>query len=140
TVAFAFGINDNGEVVGSSGLCSNTAIPPNPNGPHAVMWETDGTPIDLGSLTFGNLKGQINIASSINNRGEVVGGAQSPVDGTIHTFHWTKQTGMQDYGTIPGAIVTVTPCCNTINNRGEMVGFSIDGTTFASHAVIWQGK
>jgi hypothetical protein len=47
---------------------------------------------------------------------------------------------MQDLGAFPGAIVTVAPCCNTLNDRGEMVGFSIDGTTFASRAIVWQGK
>ena len=36
--------------------------------------------------------------------------------------------------------MTGASCCNTINNRGEMVGFSIDGTTFNSRALVWQGK
>lgn len=136
TVGFAFGINDNGQAVGSTGLCSNTSLPPvNPAGAHAVLWESDGTPIDLG-----NLGGTFNVASSINNRGEAVGGAMSSKDGAIHAFLWTKQTGMQDYGAFPGAIATVTPCCRTINDQGEMVGFAIDGTTFNSRAIIWQGK
>ena len=135
TVAFAFAINDFGQSIGSSGLCSNTAIPPNPAGPHAVLWEADGSVTNLGSLG-----GAVNIASSINNLGEVAGGAVSPKDGTIHAFLWTRGTGMQDFGAFPGAIVTVAGCCNTINNRGEMVGFSIDGTTFNSRALVWQGK
>jgi probable HAF family extracellular repeat protein len=135
TVAFAFGINDFGQAIGSSGLCSNTALPPNPVGPHALLWEADGSATNLGSLG-----GSINIADSINNLGQVVGGAQSPKDGTIHAFLWTRATGMQDFGAFPGAIVTVPPCCNTINDRGEMVGFSIDGTTFNSRAIVWQGK
>jgi hypothetical protein len=38
TVGFAFGINDNGEAVGTSGLCSNTTLPPVfVSGPHAVL-------------------------------------------------------------------------------------------------------
>ena len=28
TVGFAFGINEKGQVVGSSGICSNTSLPP----------------------------------------------------------------------------------------------------------------
>jgi probable HAF family extracellular repeat protein len=36
--------------------------------------------------------------------------------------------------------VTVAPCCHTINNSGEVVGFSIDGTTFNSRALIWRDK
>src|ERR1022692_4237899 len=44
TVGFAFGINDKGQVAGTSGLCSNTFPPPvNPAGPHAVLWESDGS-------------------------------------------------------------------------------------------------
>jgi hypothetical protein len=33
----------------------------------------------------------------------------------------------QDLGTYPeGAVVTVVPCCDNINDRGQIVGFSID--------------
>jgi probable HAF family extracellular repeat protein len=136
TVAFAFDINDVGETVGGSGQCWNTVVPPvGPQAPHAVLWEKSGTPIDLGSLG-----GDFNLASAINNRGEVVGGALSPHDGTIHTFLWNRQTGMQDFGAFPGAFLTVAPCCHTINNSGEIVGFAIDGSTFASTALIWRGK
>jgi probable HAF family extracellular repeat protein len=135
TVGFAFAINDMGQVVGSSGLCSNTTIPPNPSGAHAVLWEKDGSATDLG-----NLGGTLNVADSVNELGEVVGGAQSSIDGNIHAFLWTRVKGMQDLGIFPGAIVTVAPCCNTINDRGEVVGLSIDGTTFSSRALIWQGK
>ncbi len=135
TVGFAFGINDSGQVVGSSGVCSNTSLPPgNPAGPHAVLWESDGSVHDLGSLG-----GSYNVASSINNRGQVVGGALA-ADGTTHTFLWTKETGMQDYGAFPGAFLTVTPCCHTINDSGQMVGFSIDGDTGKFRALIWRDK
>jgi probable HAF family extracellular repeat protein len=33
---------------------------------------------------------------------------------------------MHDIGTLPGAFVTVAGCCRTVNNRDEVVGFSID--------------
>jgi probable HAF family extracellular repeat protein len=134
TVAFAWGINDKGQAVGASGLCSSTAVPPNLFAPHAVLWEKDGTPINLGG--FG---GAFSIATAINNRGEVVGGAQSSQDGMGHIFLWTKSTGMQDLGTFPGAAVTVAPCCNTINDSGQIVGFWIDSSG-NSHAFVWQDK
>lgn len=133
TVGFALGINDGGQVVGASGLCSNTAIPPSPAGAHAVLWEEDGSPTDLGSLG-----GKINAASSINNRGEVDGASQSSKDGNIHAFLWTRDTGMRDLGILPGAVVTVAACCNTINDEGQVVGFSIDGTTGNSSAFFWE--
>jgi probable HAF family extracellular repeat protein len=136
TVGFAWGINDRGQAVGSSGLCANTSLPPlPPNGAHAVLWERDGSPTDLG-----NLGGTSNVASSINNRGDVVGTSQSSKDGNIHAFLWTKKTGkMQDLGTFPGAIATIAPCCHTINNSGEVVGFSIDAN-FNTRALLWKDK
>lgn len=139
TVAFGFGINDRGQAVGSSGLCSNTALPPFTNGPlaaHAVLWEKNGTPRDLGSLVRG---GSINIATSINDRGEATGGSQSS-NGAPHAFIWTRETGMQDLGTVSGDSVSVAPCCNTINNRREIVGFSCPGPMGICRAFLWQGK
>lgn len=139
TVAFGFGINDKGQVVGSSGLCSNVALPPFPNGPlaaHAVLWEKDGTPRDLGSLIKG---GAINIPGGINERGEVAGGSQSS-SGAPHAFLWTKETGMQDLGTVPGDFASAAPCCHTINNRREVVGFSCPGPMGMCRAFLWQGK
>ena len=80
-----------------------------------------------------------NAGTSINDLGQVVGASQSSKDGNVHAFLWTKSSGMRDLGTLPGAVVTVAPCCNTINNRGQVVGFSIDGATGNPHALLWQG-
>jgi probable HAF family extracellular repeat protein len=137
TAGFAFGINDHGQAVGVSGLCSNTAAPPfvtGPQAPHAVLWETDGTPIDLGSLVSG---GTINIPGAVNDRGEVAGGSQS-LDGTPHAFLWTKSTGMQDLGTLAGDFLSAAPCCHTINNKGQIVGFSVPGPLGSGRAFLWQ--
>jgi probable HAF family extracellular repeat protein len=126
TVAFAFGINDHGQTVGTSGTCSTVGLPPvYVKGQHAVMWERDGTPRYIGTL--GDANNTLNdVATSINELGEVDGTSQV-ADGTFHAFLWTKQTGMKDIGTLPGAFATIAPCCNTLNNRDEVVGFSIDG-------------
>ena len=70
----------------------------------------------------------------------MVGAAMSLIDGTIHAFRWSRETGMQDFGAFPGAVITVAPCCRTINDRGEMVGLAINGTTFNATALVWQGK
>jgi probable HAF family extracellular repeat protein len=139
TVAYAFTINDLGQTVGNSGLCSTTGLPPfavsSSTAAHAVLWESDGSVHDLGSLG-----GALNGASSINNRGEVVGIAQSPKDGTTHAFLWTRQTGMLDYGAFPGAVATVVGCCHTNNDRGEIVGFSVEpANPYFGRALIWQG-
>lgn len=137
TVSFGFGINDHGQAVGVSGLCSNTSIPPNyqPAGTHAVLWQQNGSVLNLGSLAPDALS---NVATSINNLSYVVG-TSALSDGTVHAFLWTPKTGKpQDLGTFPsGSVVTVTPCCHTINDRGEIVGFSIDATG-NMRALLWQ--
>ena len=139
TVAYAFTINDLGQTVGNSGLCSTTGMPPfainSSTASHAVLWERDGSVHDLGSLG-----GALNGASSINNQGEVVGVAQSPTDGTIHAFFWTRKTGMLDYGAFPGAVATVVGCCHTNNDRGEIVGFTVEpANPYFGRAILWQG-
>jgi probable HAF family extracellular repeat protein len=137
TVAFGVGINNEGQAVGSSGLCSNTALPPFTAGPqaaHAVLWEKDGSPHDLGSLVSG---GTINIAGGINDRGEVAGGSQSS-GGAPHAFLWTEDKGMQDLGTLSGDFLSAAPCCHSINNRGQVVGFSIPGPLGSGRAFLWQ--
>ena len=139
TVTFAFGINDSGQAVGSSGTCSTQGLPPaNVTGLHAVLWEKDGTPTYLGNLG-GTANTMFNAATSVNSFGDVVGTSQF-TDGTIHSFLWTRNSGMRDIGTLPGAVVTIVPCCNTLNNKGQAVGFSIDGANFGSRAFLWQNK
>lgn len=135
TVGFALGINDSGQAVGVTGSCSNTHVPPISPGsdaPHAVLWEKDGTPVYLGSLGGG----AFTVPGAINNFG-VVAGASLFKDGTIHPFLWTQQKGMQDLGTFPGAILTGITCCGTLNNKGDAVGLTVDGTTFNLRAVLF---
>jgi probable HAF family extracellular repeat protein len=134
TVGFAWGINDNGEAVGTSGLCSNTSIPPAfVSGPHAVRWDKEGSPHLIPGLGHIN-----NIATSINNRGEVAGTSQLS-DGTFRSFLWTRETGTHDIGSLPGSVQTVVPCCHTMNDRGEITGFAIDAKG-NMRAFFWKNK
>src|SRR5258708_40002898 len=77
------------------------------------------------------------IATAINDRGEVAGNSDH-TDGTKHPFVWTRHTGIQDIGKFPGAFATVAPCCDTINNRGDVVGFWFD--KMGPHAFLWRDK
>ena len=139
TVSFALSINDVGEAVGGSGLCSNVTLPPNyaPHAPHAVVWSADGSPIDLGTPAGG---AGDNIASGINNQGAaVVNSVMS--DGTIHAFRWTPEApALQDLGTYPSdALVTVILCCNNINDRGQIAGASVDPSG-NMRALLWENN
>lgn len=127
SVGMALGINNKGQVVGSSGSCANTVLPPFAAAPHAVLWDRDGSVHDLG-----NLGGTVNIGllavgnvgESINNRGQVVGLSALSGNQSIHAFLWTSATGMQDLGTLPGDVYSASL---GINDRGDIVGASIDG-------------
>ena len=131
TVGVALAVNDKAQVVGTSGLCSNTTANGLVDGPHAVLWDRDGSVTDLGNLggTMGN------VAAGINNRGEVVGGSSSK-DGNLHAFLWTKDTGIQDLGLL-GADVATAP--TWINNSGQAVGGSCPATGNC-RAFLWQDK
>jgi probable HAF family extracellular repeat protein len=123
TVSVALWMNDKGQAVGASGTCSNTQPPPIAYGSHAILWEEDGTPVDLGNL--GSTAGNVGLA--INNRGEVVGASQlrddsTPFNGTVG-FLWTRQHGMKNLGTLPGDVASGAVA---INDAGEIVGISID--------------
>jgi probable HAF family extracellular repeat protein len=137
-VGFANGINDHGQVVGGTGLCANTILAPLVFGPHAVLWQ-DGTPIDLGNLGGTNWNG----AAAINNRGQVVGAAEVlpetpgfPVV-QVHSFLWTKDTGMRDLGTLGTDFSSFPAGTDGINNRGQVVGSSCDQGGNC-RAYLWQ--
>ena len=132
TVANAFGINDRGQVVGSSGVCANATPPPYPSFPHAVLWDRDGTPHDLGTLG-----GPSSGASAINSRGDV-SGTSSTADGAPRPFLWTPETRtLLKLEPPPGFPIAINPCCKTINERREIVGFMLDAD-FNSHAFLWK--
>ena len=131
TVGFALGVNNRGQAVGASGLCSNTPLVPLEVGPHAVLWD-HGKPINLGSLGGA----QINTAAAINDRGEVIGGSDLSGDTVIHSFLWTKAEGMQDLGTLSGDAISLG---GWINNKTQVVGWSCDSSGNC-RAYLWQNN
>jgi probable HAF family extracellular repeat protein len=56
-------------------------------------------------------------ASAINDRGQIVGGAQTR-DGQLHLFLWDRQTGIQDLGPAESRF--------DINNAGQICGTILD--------------
>jgi probable HAF family extracellular repeat protein len=141
TVGAAMWINDSGEAVGVAGLCGNTILPNFVAGPHAVVWETDGSVHDLGNLggtVNPAMLGVGNAAMAINNRGQIAGLSALKGNTTFHPFLWTKQFGMRDLGVLPGDLVGAGLA---INNRGEIVGASVSAPGPASgnpRAFLWR--
>jgi probable HAF family extracellular repeat protein len=131
TVGLALAVNDKGQAVGSSGLCSDTTTAYLVSGPHAVFWDTDGSPHDLGNLGTTI----VNVAAGINDRGEVVGGGLAK-DGNLHAFLWKRETGIQDLGLL-GTDVATSP--TWINNLGQVVGGSCPASGNC-RAFLWQDK
>jgi probable HAF family extracellular repeat protein len=121
---WAFGINENGQVVGASGVCA----PLNPQtgvyiqSRHALLWDKR-KPIYLGSLGGTGALGPGNFASEINNRGQVVGASDLPGDKTYHGFLWSEKTGILDLGTLLGDAAS---SALGINDDGNVVGVSLD--------------
>jgi uncharacterized membrane protein len=141
TVGVALGINDRGQAVGISGRCGNTVPPGFVAGPHAVMWDRDGSVYDLGS--FGGTSNLAiaavgNAAIAINNSGEVVGTSSMPGNQVNQPFIWTGKTGMLHLQLLSGDVVGAGL---GINNQGEAVGASITlggPATGFPKAVLWQ--
>src|SRR3979411_1832792 len=84
----AAGINDRGQVVGSSSTKIFTQ-------PHAFLFE-DGVMVDLGTLPGGNFS----VAAGINNRGQVVG-LSSTSSGDQEKFLYVDGV-IVDIGTLHG--------------------------------------
>jgi uncharacterized membrane protein len=119
---FAIAINNHGQVVGASGVCSTFNLI---NGlylspVHALLWD-HGKVTNLGSLggAFGNQ------AHNMNDRGQVVGVSDLAGDAVFHGFVWSRSTGMRDVPPLQGDTYSVALA---INDAGEVGGVSIDST------------
>ena len=132
----AFGINENGQAVGTSGTCGALNLDfVYLAETHAVSWK-NGKATDLGNLGGMGAGSFGNAAYSVNDRGDVVGHSALPGGTTQHAFLWTKQTGMQDLGTLRGDAQSYAL---DINNAGEIVGTSWETVSYVGpHATIWE--
>jgi probable HAF family extracellular repeat protein len=128
----ATAINDQGQVVGISGVC-DVAVGAF-SAAHALLWQ-NGVPTNLGSL--GGVAW--NTPAAINALGEVVGFSDLPGDQNgapnFHAFLWTAQTGMQDLGTLQGDVYSEAL---DINEQGQVVGTSCTANFASCRAFIWQ--
>jgi probable HAF family extracellular repeat protein len=130
----AFGINDKGQVVGGGEW---EEVPGGSVSYSAYLYEK-GKMNSLGMLTPG---ANYSEASGINNKGQVVGYSQVLyADGsggsTNHAFLWDADQGMQDLGTLPGSLDSIS-MASGINDNGQVVGSSNYGGS-SNRAFLWK--
>jgi probable HAF family extracellular repeat protein len=135
SVGVGLWLNDNGQIIGQSGSCGNTTLPPLVVGPHAILWDKDGSIRDLGNLggacekalCIDKLLGPFgNTPLYITNMGEIVGASALSDSGPFHAFLWTKERGrMKDLGTLDGDVASVAL---GMSENGKIVGLSFDKT------------
>jgi probable HAF family extracellular repeat protein len=134
TSGAATAINDNGQIVGISGICDQAVG--RHTAKHAVLWENGGV------TNIGNLGAEWwNTPTAINQHGDVVGFAGDPafVEGNpLHAFIWTKDNGIKALKPLRGRVPQhVDSEAYGINEAGQVVGVSCDADQVDCRAVIW---
>ncbi len=134
TSGAATAINDNGQVVGISGICDQAVG--RHTAKHAVLWENGGV------TDIGNLGAEWwNTPTAINQRGDIVGFAGDPafVEGDIvHAFMWTREDGIRHLKPLPRRTPKhVDSEAYGINEARQVVGVSCDADQVDCRAVIW---
>src|SRR4026208_386920 len=131
----ATAINDNGQIVGISGICDQAVG--RHTAKHAVLWQ-NGTVTDI----YPNAPAPWwNTPTAINQRGDVVGFAGDPafVEGDIiHAFMWTREDGIRQLKPLPNRTPPhVDSEAYGINEARQVVGVSCDADQVDCRAVIW---
>src|SRR5947208_3107921 len=131
----ATAINDNGQIVGISGICDQAVG--RHSAKHAVLWE-NGTVTDIYPDPPAPWW---NTPTAINQHGDVVGFAGDPafVEGNIlHAFIWTKDNGIKTLKPLRGRVPEhVDSEDYGINEASQEIGVSCDADQVDCRAVIW---
>src|SRR5881392_240598 len=135
TSGAATAINDNGQIVGISGICDQAEG--RRTAKHAVLWE-NGTVTDI----YPDAPAPWwNTPTAINQRGDIVGFAGDPafVEGDIvHAFMWTKEDGIRQLKPLKHRTPQhVDSEAYGINEARQVVGVSCDADQIDCRAVIW---
>src|SRR5206468_3380015 len=131
----ATAINDNGQIVGISGICDQAVG--RRTAKHAVLWQ-NGTVTDI---YLNAAAPWWNTPTAINQRGDVVGFAGDPefVEGDVlHAFMWTREDGIRQLKPLPNRTPKhVDSEAYGINERRQVVGVSCDADQVDCRGVIW---
>jgi len=134
TSGAATAINDNGQIVGISGICDQAVG--RHTAKHAVLWENGGI-TDLGTFPAA----WWNTPTAINQHGDIVGFAGDPafVEGDVlHAFMWTREDGLRPLKPLKGRTPQhVDSEAYGINERRQVVGVSCDAQQTDCRAVVW---
>src|SRR5947199_4071988 len=137
TSGAATAINDNGQIVGISGICDQAVG--RHTAKHAVLWENGGV-TDLGTFPAA----WWNTPTAINQHGDIVGFAGDPafVEGDVlHAFMWTREDGLRPLKPLKGRTPQhVGSEAYGINERRQVVGVSCDAQQTDCRAVIWDNS
>src|SRR6476620_2959301 len=131
----ATAINDNGQIVGISGICDQAVG--RHTAKHAVLWE-NGTVTDI----YPDAPAPWwNTPTAINRRGDIIGFAGDPafVEGDIlHAFMWTRKDGIRQLKPLRNRTPEhVDSEAYGINEARQVVGVSCDADFVDCRAVIW---
>src|SRR2546430_8315409 len=131
----ATAINDNGQIVGISGICDQAVG--RHTGKHAVLWQ-NGAVTDI----YPNPPAPWwNTPTAINQHGDVVGFAGDPADveaNILHAFIWTKDNGIKALKPLRGRVPDhVDSEAYGLNEAGQVVGVSCAADHNDCRAVIW---
>ena len=119
----AYGINDGGQVVGSSAVTRGNA--------HALLWTPTTLLQDLGTLPGGSNSEAfgISVCGLVAGQSDLAGSG-----GKTHAFVWSSAGGMQDLGMLAGddgsEAGAVNACSQVIGNSSLSAGGHL-------HAFIW---
>src|SRR6266540_3019218 len=135
TSGAATAINDNGQIVGISGICDQAVG--RHTAKHAVLWE-NGTVTDI----YPDAPAPWwNTPTAINQHGDVVGFVGDPafVEGNnLHAFIWTRDNGIKVLKPLRGRVPEhVDSEAYGINEARQVVGVSCDADQNDCRAVIW---
>jgi probable HAF family extracellular repeat protein len=115
------GVNDNGQVIGYD----------NPS--HGFSWTPSGGLVDLGTIAGDRTNAAPN-AVAINQNGQVVGYDNTPACCSFHAFSWTQPGGIVDLGALGGGRSEA----RSLNDGGQIVGWSEVNGSGPTHATLWQ--